>query len=189
MSTLPSVIMLRKSFQSLCTRKRIPVTATPDLIPLQDDWFSTQSVHWERSTTRYSCTMFMHNWFSTSTYIQHLFEGSHLFVINSLWCMGVNGEALQLHAVYKSHILYYKSSKSPYQYYKSCENLLQYQYCKSCENLYQNTAGPMVTILQIAIVHSNLLPNCSLPRWTFYLFYHNRGILYYRSISSSALYI
>ena len=39
--------------------------------------------------------------------------------------MGVNGEALQLHAVYKSRIFYYKSR----------ENL--YQYCKSCENPYQ----------------------------------------------------
>ena len=39
--------------------------------------------------------------------------------------MGVNGEALQLHAVYKSGIFYYKSR----------ENL--YQYCKSRENPYQ----------------------------------------------------
>ena len=39
--------------------------------------------------------------------------------------MGVNGEALQLHAVYKK----------PYFYYKSCENL--YQYWKSRENSYQ----------------------------------------------------
>ena len=36
--------------------------------------------------------------------------------------MGVNGKALQLHAV---HIFYYKSRENPYQYYKSCENLYQ----------------------------------------------------------------
>ena len=29
--------------------------------------------------------------------------------------MGVNGEALQLHPVYKSHILYYKSHENSYQ--------------------------------------------------------------------------
>ena len=50
--------------------------------------------------------------------------------------MGVNGEALQLHAVYKEpyffttshariHIRYYKSRENPYQYYKSHENLYQ----------------------------------------------------------------
>ena len=39
--------------------------------------------------------------------------------------MGVNGEALQLRAVYKK----------PYFYCKSCEN--PYQYCKSRENPYQ----------------------------------------------------
>ena len=34
-------------------------------------------------------------------------------------CMGLNGEALQLHAVYKKAVfLYYKSHKNPYQ---SCE--------------------------------------------------------------------
>ena len=41
---------------------------------------------------------------------------------NSRECMGVNGKALQLHAV---HIFYYKSRENPYQYYKSCENLYQ----------------------------------------------------------------
>ena len=45
---------------------------------------------------------------------------------------GVNGEALQLHAVYK---IYCKSRKNPYQYYKSHEN--PYQYYKSRENPYQ----------------------------------------------------
>jgi len=39
--------------------------------------------------------------------------------------MGINREALQLHAVYKSRIFYCKSRKNPYQYYKSCENPYQ----------------------------------------------------------------
>ena len=49
--------------------------------------------------------------------------------------MGVNGEALQLHVVYKKLYFYCKSRENPYQYYKSREN--PYQYYKSCENLYQ----------------------------------------------------
>ena len=44
---------------------------------------------------------------------------------NSCECMGVNGEALQLHIVYKKPYLYYKSRKNPYQYYKSRENPYQ----------------------------------------------------------------
>ena len=44
---------------------------------------------------------------------------------NSRKFMGVNGEALQLHAVYKSHIVYCKSRENLYQYYKSRENLYQ----------------------------------------------------------------
>ena len=39
--------------------------------------------------------------------------------------MGVNGEALQLHAVHKSCIFHYKSHENPYQYYKSRENPYQ----------------------------------------------------------------
>ena len=34
---------------------------------------------------------------------------------NSRECMKVNAEALQLHAVYKSHTFYYKSHDNPYQ--------------------------------------------------------------------------
>ena len=49
--------------------------------------------------------------------------------------MGVNGEALQLHGVYKKPYFYCKSHENPYQYYESHEN--PYQYCKSRENLYQ----------------------------------------------------
>ena len=44
---------------------------------------------------------------------------------NSRECMGVNGEVLQLHVVYKSHIFYCKSHENLYQYYKSRENLYQ----------------------------------------------------------------
>ena len=47
--------------------------------------------------------------------------------------MGVNGEALQLHA--DSRNFYCKSHENPYQYYKSREN--PYQYYKLCENPYQ----------------------------------------------------
>ena len=39
-------------------------------------------------------------------------------------CVGVNGQALQLHAVYKKPY-FYKSRKNPYQYYKSHENPYQ----------------------------------------------------------------
>ena len=35
---------------------------------------------------------------------------------NSHECMRVNKEALQLHAVYKNHIFYYKSHKNLYQH-------------------------------------------------------------------------
>ena len=42
---------------------------------------------------------------------------------NSCECMGVNGEALQLHAV--NRICYCKSRENAYQYYKSRENLYQ----------------------------------------------------------------
>ena len=39
--------------------------------------------------------------------------------------MGVNGEALQLHTVYRKVFFYYKSCENPYQYYKSREDLYQ----------------------------------------------------------------
>ena len=51
---------------------------------------------------------------------------------NSLESMGINGEALQLHAVHKKPY-FNESCKNPYQYYKSCEN--PYQYYKSCKDL------------------------------------------------------
>ena len=45
---------------------------------------------------------------------------------NSCECMGVNGEALQLHSVYKKPYFFTaKSHDNPYQYYKSRENLYQ----------------------------------------------------------------
>ena len=63
--------------------------------------------------------------------------------------MGVNGEALQLHAVHKSCIFHYKSRENPYQYYKSCKN--PYQYYKSCKNLYQvlQVMQESVSVLQV----------------------------------------
>ena len=39
--------------------------------------------------------------------------------------MGVNGEALQLHAVYKKLYFYYQSCENSYQYYKSREKPYQ----------------------------------------------------------------
>ena len=39
--------------------------------------------------------------------------------------MGVNGEALQLHTVYKWPYFYYKSRENPYQYCKSRKNPYQ----------------------------------------------------------------
>ena len=39
--------------------------------------------------------------------------------------MGVNGEALQLRAVYKKPYFYCKSRENPYQYYKSRDNPYQ----------------------------------------------------------------
>ena len=44
---------------------------------------------------------------------------------NSRERMGVNGEALQLHAVYKKPYFYCKSRENQYQYYKSRENPYQ----------------------------------------------------------------
>jgi len=44
---------------------------------------------------------------------------------NSCERMGVNGEALQMHTVYKNCICYCKSRENPYQYYKSRKNLYQ----------------------------------------------------------------
>ena len=59
--------------------------------------------------------------------------------------MGANGEALQLHAVYKKP--YCKSRKNPYQYYKSREN--PYQYYKSRENPY-----PVMQVTRAASEHA-----------------------------------
>ena len=39
--------------------------------------------------------------------------------------MGVNGETLQLHTVYKKPYFLLKSRENPYQYCKSCENPYQ----------------------------------------------------------------
>ena len=50
---------------------------------------------------------------------------SNYHTSNSRECMGINGEALQLHAVYKKPYFYCKSRESPYQYYKSRENPYQ----------------------------------------------------------------
>ena len=43
----------------------------------------------------------------------------HAFITNSCECIGVNGEALQPHAVYKKLFFYYKLCKNPIRYYKS----------------------------------------------------------------------
>ena len=65
-----------------------------------------------------------------------MFITSTYHTSNSRKCMGVNGEALQLHVVFiKSHIFYSKSRENPYQYSKPREN--PYQYYKSRENPYQ----------------------------------------------------
>ena len=59
----------------------------------------------------------------------------HDHTSNSHESVGFNGEALQLHTVYKKPYFYYTSHKNPYQYCKSCDN--PYQYYKSRENPYQ----------------------------------------------------
>ena len=46
-------------------------------------------------------------------------------VIICLTHVTVNGEALQMHAVYKKPYFYYKLSNNLYQYYKLQENLYQ----------------------------------------------------------------
>ena len=48
---------------------------------------------------------------------QHYYHTS-----NSCECKGVNGEALQLHSVYKKLYFYCKSRENLYQYYKSHKN-------------------------------------------------------------------
>ena len=61
-------------------------------------------------------------------------------------CRGVNGEALQLHAVYKSRISYYKSRKNSYQVLQvtresvssiTSHARIRIKYYKSRENPYQ----------------------------------------------------
>ena len=54
---------------------------------------------------------------------------------NSHESMGVNVEALPLHAVYTKPYFYYKPPEDPHQYCMSPKNL--YQYCTSRENLYK----------------------------------------------------
>ena len=55
----------------------------------------------------------------------HESNNSYYHTSNSRECMGVNGESLQLHAVYKKPYFYCKSRENPYQYYKSRENPYQ----------------------------------------------------------------
>ena len=79
---------------------------------------------------------------------------------NSRECMGVNGEALQLHSVCT---FYCKPCKNLYQYYKSHEN--PYQYYKSSENPYQvlqvthaaseRAMKPKVHMIKSECVHHN----------------------------------
>ena len=60
------------------------------------------------------------SWRGTSQCYIHLF----IICLNSLKCMEVNGETLQLCTVCKSHVSYYKSFENPYQYsHKSHKNL------------------------------------------------------------------
>ena len=59
-------------------------------------------------------------------YIRNGLLNTHFYhSSNSRKCMGVNGEALQLHTVYKKPYFYCKSRENPYQYYKSRENPYQ----------------------------------------------------------------
>ena len=74
-----------------------------------------------------------------NTYIYH--------TSNSHECMGVNGEALQLHVVYRKPFFHCKSRENPYQVYcKSHEK--PDEYYKSCEVLYQ--------VLQVILLRLNM---------------------------------
>ena len=61
--------------------------------------------------------------------------------------MGVNGEALQLHAVYKK---LYNSHENPYQYYKPCENSYQVLQvtCAAFEHAMKSYDKIIITIVQ-----------------------------------------
>ena len=74
---------------------------------------------------------------------------------NSFESMGVNGEALQLHAVHKKPY-FNESCENPYQYYKSCDN--PYQYYKLCENPYQyyKSCKDLNWVLQVTYAASEL---------------------------------
>ena len=65
--------------------------------------------------------------------------------------MGINGETLQLHAVYKKKYIffYYKSCECPYQYYKShalCLNV-QGSYDKVIITIVPSYTGKNITCL------------------------------------------
>ena len=62
----------------------------------------------------------------------------------------VNGEALQMHAVYKKPYFYYKLSNDLYQYYKLRKNL--YQYYKLRKNLYQ-----VLQVMRAASEHAMIM--------------------------------
>ena len=82
--------------------------------------------------------------------------------------MGVNGEALQLHIVYKIAVFFsYKSRKNPYQYYKSCENPYQVLQvtCAASERAMKLKVRMINTIIQ-AIPEKISLVCC---RWHCYL--------------------
>ena len=60
--------------------------------------------------------------------------------------MGVIGEVLQLHAVYKSRIFYCKSRENPYQYCKSCYQVLQVT-CTACNEIEGSYDKIIITIV------------------------------------------
>ena len=60
--------------------------------------------------------------------------------------MGVNREALQLHTVYKSRIFYCKSRENPYQYCKSCYQVLQVT-CTACNEIEGSYDKIIITIV------------------------------------------
>ena len=65
---------------------------------------------------------------------------------NSHGCMGVNGETLQLHAVYKKLYFYHKSCKNLYQYHKLYENL--YQVLQVTCTASEHAVGPKVRMIK-----------------------------------------
>ena len=79
---------------------------------------------------------------------------------NSLECMGVNEEALQLYAIYKKPYFYYKSRENLYQYYSHMR--IRIRYCKSPYQVLQVTCAASERAMKSKVcMIKSLSPYCN----------------------------